>query len=310
MIIRGLSEEQALLLQAKKGKYAIGAFNFTSVEIMRAIVDGCQQKQSPVILALSSSGLKYVSLPYIVKVVQAATETSDIPIALHLDHGKEWDLIKQCIDVGFSSVMIDGSFLPFEENVALTKKVCAYAHQRGVSVEGELGVLAGVEDDVSADKSHYTDPNQALEFVERTGVDSLAIAIGTSHGAFKFKGEPVLRLDLLKQIGKLLPDTPIVLHGASSVPQDLVETINRYGGKVENAQGLPDELLKKACKAGVCKVNCDTDIRLCYTAALREFFANNPDEFNPRKYLEYSKRKVAEFVAAKTKILGSAGKAR
>lgn len=310
MIIRGLSEEQALLLQAKEGKYAIGAFNFTSVEIMRAIVDGCQQKQSPVILSLSSSAIKYVTLPYIVKVVQAASETSDIPIALHLDHGKEWDLIKECVDVGFSSVMIDGSFLPFEENVALTKKVCAYAHQRGVAVEGELGVLAGVEDEVSAERGHYTDPKQALEFVERTGVDSLAIAIGTRHGAFKFKGEPTLRFDILKETVKLLPQTPIVLHGASRVPQEFVEIINRYGGDVQNAQGLPDELLKKACRAGVCKVNCDTDLRLCYTAALREAFASNPSEFNPRKYLEYAKRKVAEFVAAKTKVLGSAGKAK
>lgn len=310
MIIKGLSNEQALLLQAKKGKYGVGAFNFTSVEIMRAIVDGCQQKKSPVILALSSSAMKYVTLPYVIKVVQAATETSNIPIALHLDHGKDWQTIKECVDVGFSSVMIDGSFLPFDENVELTKKVCSYAHRRGVAVEGELGVLAGVEDEVSADKNHYTNPEQALEFVERTGVDSLAVAIGTSHGAFKFKGEPMLRFDLLKDIEKLLPKTPIVLHGASSVPLEFINTINRYGGNVHDAQGLPDELLKKACKSGVCKVNCDTDLRLCYTAALREFFANNPNEFNPRKYLEYAKLKVAEFVAAKTKVLGSAGKAR
>lgn len=297
--MRKLYDEKMMLQDALKNNYAIGAFNFSSIEVMRAIVDGCQNKGSPVILALSESGLKYADPAYLSKVVEAALVNTSIPIALHLDHGKTFEMVRDCIDNGFNSVMIDGSYLPYDENVALTKKVCEYAHKRGVAVEGELGVLAGVEDDVSSDEHHYTDPKQALDFVRKTGVDSLAIAIGTSHGAFKFKGEPNLRFDILEEVNHLIPDFPIVLHGASNVPKEYIDTINKYGGDLQETQGVPEELIKKACEKSVCKVNNDTDLRICFTAAMREFLAKNPSEFSPRRYLQYAKDKVRELVEYK-----------
>jgi len=299
--MKKLYNEKEMLQDALKNKYAIGAFNFSSIEVMRAIVDGCENQKSPVILALSESGLRYADPRYLSKVIEAALVETTIPIALHLDHGKNFEIVKECIECGFNSVMIDGSFLPYEENIVLTKKVCDFAHKRGVSVEGEIGVLAGVEDDVNSDKNHYTNPEQALDFVQRTGVDSLAIAIGTSHGAFKFKGEPELRFDILKQVSKLMPDMPIVLHGASNVPQKYIEKINQYGGNIQTAQGVPEKLISKACKLAVCKVNNDTDLRVCFTAAIREYLAKNPSDFTPRNYLQYAKNAVRELVEYKVK---------
>ncbi len=305
-----LFNEKQMLLDALHGKYAVGAFNFSSIEMMRAIVDACMNQRSPVILALSESGLKYANPGYIMDIMNAVMKTTDIPIALHLDHGKNFEIVKQCVDLGFNSVMIDGSYLPYEENVALTKKVVQYAHKHHVSVEGELGVLAGVEDDVSAKEHKYTNPEQALDFVKKTGVDSLAIAIGTSHGAFKFKGEPTLRFDILKNVSALMPEMPIVLHGASNVPQEYIETINKFGGKIKGAKGVSEELIKKACKMAVCKVNNDTDLRVCFTAAIRQFLKENPQEFTPRKYLQFAKDQVRQLVEYKVKkVFGSAKKA-
>ena len=299
-----------VLKKAYNKNYAVGAFNFSSIEVMRAILDAANNAKSPVILALSESGIKYASIPYLSRVIGAALEESSVPITLHLDHGKNFDIVKQVIDAGFNSVMIDGSHLPFDENVALTKKVCDYAHDRDIAVEGELGSLAGVEDDVSNEVGMYTDPEQAAEFVRLTGVDSLAIAIGTSHGAFKFKHEPRLRFDILDEITKLIPGLPIVLHGASSVPQYVIDKINQFGGTVEGAKGVPDDMIKRAIKTSVCKLNSDTDLRMCYTAAMREFLVKNPGEFTPRKYLQYAKDAVREMLEDRMKNLyNSAGKA-
>ncbi len=302
--------EYEMLLRAKKEHYAIGAFNFSSLEIMRAIVDAATETRSPVILALSEGGLRYAEPRYIKYVADAVADMTDVPIVMHLDHGKTFDIVCEVVDLGFHSVMIDGSSLPYEENVAITKKVVDYAHARGVVVEGELGVLAGVEDDVSSDVHKYTDPEQAVDFVKKTGVDSLAIAIGTSHGAYKFEGEPKLKIDILKQINSLLPDTPLVLHGASSVPQEYVEIINKYGGDVKGARGVPAELIAEACANGISKVNCDTDLRLVFTATVRKFLAENPTVFDPRKYLQASKDNMRDFVKDKiTNVLHSANKA-
>lgn len=302
--------EYEMLLRAKKEHYAIGAFNFSSLEIMRAIVDAATETRSPVILALSEGGLRYVEPRYIKYVADAVADMTDVPIVMHLDHGKTFDIVCEVVDLGFHSVMIDGSSLSYEENVAITKKVVNYAHARGVVVEGELGVLAGVEDDISSDVHKYTDPEQAVDFVKKTGVDSLAIAIGTSHGAYKFEGEPKLKIDILQQINSLLPDTPLVLHGASSVPQEYVEIINQYGGDVKGARGVPAELIAEACANGISKVNCDTDLRLVFTATVRKFLAENPTVFDPRKYLQASKDNMRDFVKDKiTNVLHSANKA-
>ena len=302
--------EYEMLLRAKKEHYAIGAFNFSSLEIMRAIVDAATETRSPVILALSEGGLRYAEPRYIKYVADAVADMTDVPIVMHLDHGKTFDIVCEVVDLGFHSVMIDGSSLSYEENVAITKKVVDYAHARGVVVEGELGVLAGVEDDVSSDVHKYTDPEQAVDFVKKTGVDSLAIAIGTSHGAYKFEGEPKLKIDILQQINSLLPDTPLVLHGASSVPQEYVEIINKYGGDVKGARGVPAELIAEACENGISKVNCDTDLRLVFTATVRKFLAENPTVFDPRKYLQASKDNMRDFVKDKiTNVLHSANKA-
>ncbi len=278
-----------------------GAFNVNNMEIIQAIVDAAAEENSPVILQASSSAIKYARINYLRKMVEAATEDTSIPIALHLDHGPDFETCKMCIDNGFTSVMIDGSKYDFEENVALTKKVVDYAHSKGVVVEAELGKLAGVEDEVNvSDKdAMYTDPDQAKEFVERTGCDSLAIAIGTSHGAYKFKGEAKLRFDILAKVKEKLPNTPIVLHGASTVIPELVEMCNKYGADIPGAKGVPDEMLNEASKSGVSKINVDTDLRLAMTAAIRKVFAEEPSAFDPRKYMTPARDLIKQTVQHK-----------
>lgn len=297
--------------KAYEGGYAIGAFNVNNMEIVQGIVDAAKEEQSPLILQVSTGARKYAKHIYLVKLVEAALEDTGLPIALHLDHGDDFEICKSCIDGGFSSVMIDGSKHDFETNVALTKKVVEYAHAHGVVVEGELGRLAGVEDDVNVSEKDalFTDPDQAAEFVERTGVDSLAIAIGTSHGAYKFKGEPYLDFERLEKVGKLLPGFPIVLHGASTVLPEFVEKCNKFGGSIPGTQGVPEEMLRKAASMSVCKINIDTDLRLAMTASIREFFVNNPSEFDPRKYLGPARDAIKGMVQHKIKnVLGSSGK--
>lgn len=280
-----------------------GAFNVNNMEIIQAITDAAAKENSPVILQASSSAIKYARIGYLRKMVEAALEENDIPVALHLDHGPDFETCKMCIDNGFTSVMIDGSKYDFEENIALTKQVVEYAHSKGVVVEAELGKLAGVEDEVNVDAKDamYTDPDQAKEFVERTGCDSLAIAIGTSHGAYKFKGEAKLRFDILEKIKEKIPNTPIVLHGASSVIPELVETCNKFGGDIPGAKGVPNEILQEAGRLGVSKVNVDTDLRLAMTATVRKVFAEKPSEFDPRKYLGPARDKIKETVQYKIK---------
>ena len=303
-----LYNERKMLDDALVGGYAVGAFNFSSIEVMRAIVDAAEESNSPVIIAMSQSGVKFTEPEYIGDVMHSVLTNTHVPIALHLDHGKDYELIKRCIKAGFNSVMIDGSYLPYEQNIDITKKVVDFAHDHGVVVEGELGALAGIEDDVVGDKILFTDPDQAAEFVSKTGVDSLAVAIGTSHGAYKFKSEPTLRFDILSDIEKRLPGLPIVLHGASSVPPDVLSDFNRWGGKMEGARGVPPELLKQACKTAVCKINCDTDIRLKYTASIRRYLIEHPECFTPREYLQYAKIQLKEMLIDKmTNVLGSAG---
>ena len=289
--------------KSMKEGFAIGAFNVNNMEIIQAIVDAAAEENSPVILQASSSAIKYARPIYLKKMVEAAVEETNIPIALHLDHGPDFETCKACIDAGFTSVMIDGSKYDFEENVAITKKVVDYAHERGVVVEAELGKLAGIEDDVnvSSNDAMYTDPHQAKEFVERTGCDSLAIAIGTSHGAYKFKGEAKLRFDILAKIKELIPNTPIVLHGASTVIPELVDMCNQYGADIPGAKGVPDEMLNEASKSGVSKINVDTDLRLAMTAAIRKEFAENPSVFDPRKYLSPARDLIKETVQHKIK---------
>ena len=292
--------------------FAIGAFNINNMEIIQGIVDAAQKQNSPVILQASSGAIKYARIKYLMKMVEAAVEETNIPIAIHLDHGPDFETCKMCIDNGFTSVMIDGSKYSFEENVALTKKVVDYAHERGVVVEAELGQLAGIEDDVnvSEEDAKYTNPDQAKEFVERTGCDSLAIAIGTSHGAYKFKGEARLRMDILKQVKEKIPNTPIVLHGASTVIPELVETCNNYGGDIPGAKGVPDEILHEASLSGVSKINVDTDLRLAFTGEIRKALAENPSAFDPRKYLTPAREKITEVVEHKIRdVFGSSNKA-
>lgn len=298
--------------KAYEGGYAVGAFNVNNMEIVQGIVDAAKEENAPLILQVSAGARKYAKHIYLVKLVEAALEDSGLPIALHLDHGDDFEICKACIDGGFSSVMIDGSKHDFETNVALTKQVVEYAHAHGVVVEGELGRLAGVEDDVNvSDKDAiFTDPDQAAEFVERTGVDSLAIAIGTSHGAYKFKGTPYLDFERLEKVGKLLPNFPIVLHGASTVLPEFVEKCNKYGGDIPGAQGVPEEMLRKAASMAVCKINIDTDLRLAMTASIRECFVNAPSEFDPRKYLGPARSAIKDMVQHKIKnVLGCSGKA-
>ena len=298
--------------KSMKEGFAIGAFNINNMEIIQGIIDAAQKQNSPVILQASSGAIKYARIKYLMKMVEAAVEETNIPIAIHLDHGPDFETCKMCIDNGFTSVMIDGSKYSFEENVALTKKVVDYAHERGVVVEAELGQLAGIEDDVnvSEEDAKYTDPDQAKEFVERTGCDSLAIAIGTSHGAYKFKGEARLRMDILKQVKEKIPNTPIVLHGASTVIPELVETCNSYGGDIPGAKGVPDEILHEASLSGVSKINVDTDLRLAFTGEIRKSLAENPSAFDPRKYLTPAREKITEVVEHKIKdVFGSSNKA-
>jgi len=295
------------------GKYAIGAFNVNNMEILQGVIEAAKEEKSPLILQISAGARKYAKQVYLMKLIEAAVQDApEIPICVHLDHGDTFELCRAVIDAGFTSVMIDGSHLPFEENVKLTKQVVDYAHPRGVVVEGELGRLVGIEEHVvvSEKEASYTDPDKAVEFVERTGVDSLAIAIGTSHGAYKFKGEPKLDFDRLSQIAKRLPDFPLVLHGASSVLQDLVEKANKYGGKLSGAQGVPEQMIRKATTMGICKVNIDTDLRLAMTATIREIFALHPDEFDPRKYLGPARDAIKELVKHKMReVLGCSGQA-
>ena len=287
--------------KSMKEHFAIGAFNVNNMEIIQGIVTAANEEKSPVILQVSSSARKYAGHRYLMKMVEAAVEETDIPIALHLDHGPDFETCKSCIDGGFTSVMIDGSKYSFEENIALTKQVVDYAHERGVVDETELGKLAGIEDDVNvaASDAIYTDPDQAEEFVKRTGCDSLAIAIGTSHGAYKFKGEAKLRFDILQKVKEKLPNTPIVLHGASTVIPELVEMCNKFGGDIPGAKGVPDEMLKQAGQNGVSKINVDTDLRLAMTAQIRRVFAEKPSEFDPRKYLAPARDAIKETVQHK-----------
>lgn len=297
--------------KSMKEGFAIGAFNINNMEIIQGIVDAASENNSPVILQVSSSAIKYARMPYLMKMVEAAVETTNIPIVLHLDHGPDFETCKECVDAGFTSVMIDGSKYSFEENVALTKKVVEYAHSKGVVVEAELGKLAGIEDDVnvSANDAMYTDPDQAKEFVERTGCDSLAIAIGTSHGAYKFKGEAKLRFDILAEVKKKIPNTPIVLHGASTVIPELVEMCNKYGGDIPGAKGVPDEILHQASISGVSKINVDTDLRLAMTAGIRKVFIEEPNAFDPRKYLKPARELITQTVKHKmVDVFGSSNK--
>lgn len=296
---------------AYAGHYAVGAFNVNDMEIIQGIMGAAAAEKSPVILQVSAGARKYAGQVYIMKLVEAALqEDPSIPVVVHLDHGPSFEMCRDCIDGGFTSVMIDGSHLPYEENIALTKKVVDYAHPRGVWVEAELGKLAGVEEHVSSAEHVYTDPEQAKDFVTRTGCDSLAIAIGTSHGAYKFKGDAKLDFARLEAITKLMPGYPLVLHGASSVPQSLVELCNKYGGKVGDAKGVPEEMLRKAATLGVCKINVDTDIRLAVTATVRKFFVEHPEQFDPRSYLAPAREAVKEMVAHKIhNVMGSSGKA-
>ncbi len=301
--------------KAYEGGYAIGAFNVNNMEIVQAITEACKEEKAPVILQVSKGARAYANHTYLVKLVEAAVkECPEIPIALHLDHGPDFETCKACIDGGFTSVMIDGSSLPYEENVAVTKKVVEYAHAHGVVVEGELGTLAGIEDEVKvADGSaSYTRPEEVEDFVTRTGVDSLAIAIGTSHGAYKFKPgtKPQLRFDILEEVTKRLPGFPIVLHGSSSVPQEYVEMINTHGGKMPGAIGVPEDQLREAARSAVCKINIDSDLRLAMTGTIRKFFDEHPDKFDPREYLKPARANIKELVRHKlVDVLGCAGKA-
>ncbi len=298
--------------KAYAGGYAIGAFNVNNMEIIQGITDAAKELQAPLILQVSKGARNYANPVYLRKLVEAAIEVTGLPICLHLDHGDSYETCVSCIEGGFTSVMIDGSHLPFSANIELTKKVVAYAHDHGVTVEGELGRLAGVEDEikVKAEDSSYTQPEEVEEFVSKTGVDSLAIAIGTSHGAFKFKDEPKLRFDILEEVSKRLPEFPIVLHGASSVIPEFVDMINQYGGDMPGAQGVPEEMLRRAATSAVCKINIDSDLRLAMTGTVRKYMAEHPSHFDPRQYLSPARDAIREMVKHKINhVLGCAGKA-
>jgi fructose-bisphosphate aldolase class II len=305
-----LVTSKEMFSRAQAGGYAIGAFNVNNMEIIQGIIEAAKEENSSLILQVSAGARKYANSIYLKKLVEAAVEDSGLDIVLHLDHGEDFDIVKKCIDDGFTSVMIDASHHPFEENIRLTKEVVDYAHERGVVVEAELGRLAGVEDAISVSKADatYTDPDQAVEFAERTGIDSLAVAIGTSHGAYKFKGEPKLDFERLEKIGLMLPNTPLVLHGASTVLPEFVALCNKYGGNIPGAQGVPEDMLRRAAGMNVAKINIDTDLRLAMTAAIRQFLAENPSEFDPRKYLGPARTAIKGMVQHKIKnVLGSSG---
>lgn len=318
-----LVNSKKMFKQAYANGYAIGAFNVNNMEIVQGITEACQEEKAPVILQVSKGARAYANHTYLVKLVEAAVkECPDIPIVLHLDHGPDYDTCKACIDGGFTSVMIDGSALPYEKNIEVTRKVVEYARKYDVTVEGELGTLAGIEDEVSHAVGSYTRPEEVEDFVKNTGVDSLAIAIGTSHGAYKFKPEqctrnekgilcpPPLRFDILEEVSKRLPEFPIVLHGSSSVPQEYVAMINEFGGKMPDAVGVPEEQLREAAKLAVCKINIDSDLRLAMTGTIRKFFAEHPEKFDPREYLKPARANIKELVRHKLiDVLGCAGKA-
>ena len=315
LIPMALVTSTEMFKKAYDGGYAIGAFNVNNMEIVQGITEACREEKAPVILQVSKGARAYANHTYLVKLVEAAViECPEIPIVLHLDHGDSFETCKSCIDGGFTSVMIDASSKPFDENIAITRKVVEYAHDHGVVVEAELGALAGVEDEVSveADKAHYTRPEEVEEFVTRTGCDSLAIAIGTSHGAYKFKPgtKPQLRFDILEEVSRRLPEFPIVLHGSSSVPQEYVKMVNEFGGAMPGAIGVPEEQLRHAASLSVCKINIDSDLRLAMTGTIRKFFAEHPDKFDPREYLKPARANIKELVRHKlVDVLGCAGKA-
>ena len=307
-----LVDTKEMFKKAYEGHYAVGAFNVNNMEIIQGIVEAAIQEKAPLILQVSAGARKYAKHIYLTKLVEAAVEDTGLPICLHLDHGADFEICKDCVDGGFTSVMIDGSKYPFEENIELTKRVVDYAHSKGVVVEAELGKLAGVEDavKVAAKDATYTDPDQAVEFVERTGCDSLAIAIGTSHGAYKFKGKPELDFARLEKITNMLPGYPLVLHGASTVIPSFVEECNKYGGKLDGAQGVPEDMLLKAGTFGVCKINIDTDLRLAMTASIRKYFTEHPGDFDPRQYLGPAREAIKAMVAHKMRdVLNCSSKA-
>ena len=300
--------------QAYKGGFAVGAFNVNNMELMQGIIEACKQENAPVILQISRGARAYANIKYLRALIDTAVSETDLPIAMHLDHGDTFDICKTCVDDGFTSVMIDASHEPFEKNAEVTQQVVEYAHKHGVVVESEIGQLGGIEEDVvgvSADDvmKHVTDPAEAEKFVKATGCDSLAVACGTSHGAYKFKSEPTLAFNVIEEIGKLLPGYPLVMHGSSSVPAEFIELINKYGGNMPNTMGVPEDAIGKAAKMGVCKVNIDTDLRLALTAKIRQVFAEKPAEFDPRKYLGPGREAITEMVKRKLRVLGCAGKA-
>ena len=302
---------KSMFEKALKSDYAVGAFNVNNMEIIQGIVEAAQEENAPLILQVSAGARKYAKPAYLLKLVEAAIIDTGLDIALHLDHGEDFEICKKCVDDGFTSVMIDGSKHPFEENIELTKKVVEYAHSKGVSIEAELGKLAGIEDNVKVDAKNatFTVPEEAAEFVAKTGVDSLAIAIGTSHGAYKFKGTPYLDFERLQEIHKLIPDTPLVLHGASTVLPEFVAKCNEYGGNIPGAQGVPEDMIKTATKYGICKVNIDTDLRLAMTAEIRKHLIEHPDDFDPRKYLGPARDAIKRMVQHKIKnVLNASGK--
>ncbi|MDD7347534.1 MAG: class II fructose-1,6-bisphosphate aldolase [Clostridiales bacterium] len=306
-----LITSKEMFRKALEADYAIGAFNVNNMEIIQGIVEAAGEENAPLILQVSAGARKYAKAPYLRHLVEAAIEDTGVDVCLHLDHGEDFEICKQCVDDGFTSVMIDGSKHPYEENIALTKEVVEYAHAHGVVVEAELGRLAGIEDNINVDarSASFTDPDEAAEFVERTEVDSLAIAIGTSHGAYKFKGEPYLDFERLKEIHKLIPDTPLVLHGASTVLREFVDRCNKYGGEIPGAQGVPEEMIKEAVKHGVCKVNIDTDLRLAMTAEIRRVLVEQPDVFDPRKYLGPGRDAIKKMVQHKIRnVLNASNK--
>jgi fructose-bisphosphate aldolase class II len=304
-----LATNKDLLLPARKNAYAVGAFNINNLESLLAVAEAASDEKSPAIIAVTPSAIKYAGLPYLAKIARTAAESASVPMSLHLDHGENFETASKCIEAGFTSVMIDGSFLKFEENITLTKQVVNFAHSKGVSVEAELGRLAGVEESTVEEKEAVlTDPNVAKDFVERTGVDALAIAIGTSHGAYKFKAEPKLDFERLKLIQKNVA-VPLVLHGASSVPQWIIEKASKYGAELAGAKGIPESHIKQAISLGIAKINIDTDLRLAFTATIREVLANSPKEFDPRKILGPAKEAMKEVVKGKMRLFGSSGKA-
>ena len=307
-----LVNTREMFKKAYEGGYAIGAFNVNNMEIIQGLTEGAKAENSPIILQVSAGARKYAKHIYLMKMIEAAIIDTDLPVAVHLDHGADFETCKSCIDGGFTSVMIDASHHSFEDNIRITKQVVEYAHDRNVTVEAELGRLAGVEDEVkvSAEDSSYTHPEEVQEFVSRTGCDSLAIAIGTSHGAFKFTGEPKLRFDILEEVEKLLPGYPIVLHGASSVIPEYVDMINKFGGNMPGAQGVPESMLRQAAGLAVCKINIDSDLRLAFTGEIRKYLAEHPEHFDPRQYLSVARDGIREMVRHKiVEVLGSNGKA-